>query len=60
MSVYGADEKCRIVKRDVKLPKVFAAPVRADIVKEIFELVRKNKRMAHGVSKKAGQFTSHK
>ena len=42
--------------RSMKLPKVFAAPVRPDVIKEIFELVRKNKRMAHGVSPKAGEF----
>ena len=44
--------------RAVALPKVFNAPVRQDLVNSIYNEVRKNRRMPHGVSSKAGHQTS--
>merc|ERR1711962_28836 len=44
--------------RAVALPKIFNAPVRQDLVNSIYNEVRKNRRMPHGVSSKAGHQTS--
>merc|ERR1712002_792850 len=44
--------------RLVSLPKVYNAPVRQDLVNRIHTEVRKNSRMPHGVSPKAGHQTS--
>jgi len=44
--------------RLVALPKVYNAPVRQDLVNHIHTQVRKNRRMPHGVSEKAGHQTS--
>jgi len=44
--------------RVVPLPKVYNAPVRQDLVNHIHTQVRKNNRMPHGVSEKAGHQTS--
>jgi len=44
--------------RLVSLPKVYNAPVRQDLVNRIHTEVRKNNRMPHGVSEKAGHQTS--
>merc|ERR1739838_302644 len=44
--------------RAIALPKVFNAPVRQDLVNSIYNEVRKNRRMPHGVSSKAGHQTS--
>merc|ERR1712183_1154831 len=44
--------------RLVSLPKVYNAPVRQDLVNHIHTQVRKNNRMPHGVSEKAGHQTS--
>merc|ERR1711973_999009 len=42
----------------ITLPAVFKAPVRQDLVNRIYSEVRKNNRMPHGVSEKAGHQTS--
>jgi len=44
--------------KTVPLPKVFNAPVRDDIVRFVHTQMRKNNRMPHGVSPKAGHQTS--
>jgi len=57
VSVYGTGEEAGAVKL-VKLPRIFCAPVRDDIVQQIHELIRKNKRQPYAVSRKAGHQTS--
>lgn len=57
MSVYGAGEDAGPT-RSIRLPRVFCAPVRDDIVQQMHELIRKNKRMPYAVSDKAGHQTS--
>uniref|UniRef100_A0AC34PY77 60S ribosomal protein L4 C-terminal domain-containing protein n=1 Tax=Panagrolaimus sp. JU765 TaxID=591449 RepID=A0AC34PY77_9BILA len=51
-------EKNEATGTQVKLPAVFTAPIRPDLVSFIHEQIRKNKRQAHGVSTKAGHQTS--
>lgn len=57
VAVYGAGDAPGQL-RNVALPKVFLAPVRDDIVQQIFEMIRKNRRMPYSVSPKAGHQTS--
>jgi len=42
----------------VALPVVFKAPIRPDVVNEIHQLMRRNKRQAYAVSEEAGHQTS--
>jgi len=42
----------------VPLPAVFTAPIRSDLVQDVFTKVNKNKRQAYAVSVKAGHQTS--
>jgi len=44
--------------KPIALPKVFNAPVRVDLVNFVHTQMRKNNRMPHGVSPKAGHQTS--
>jgi len=39
---------------NIELPRVFEAPLRTDVVTQIHDLMRKNKRQAHGVKFEAG------
>jgi len=55
VSIHNVDGKAIRVSA---LPKVFNAPVRQDLVNRIHSEVRKNRRMPHGVSEKAGHQTS--
>merc|ERR1712055_614873 len=55
VSIHNVDGKAIRVGA---LPKVFNAPVRQDLVNRIHSEVRKNRRMPHGVSEKAGHQTS--
>lgn len=55
VSIHNVDGKAL---RVTALPKVFNAPVRQDLVNRIYSEVRKNRRMPHGVSEKAGHQTS--
>merc|ERR1711887_203733 len=55
VSVHNVDGK---QVRRIHLPAVFNAPVRQDLVNRMHTEVRKNARMAHGVSPKAGHQTS--
>lgn len=52
-------EKNEATGTQVKLPAVFTAPIRPDLVSFIHEQIRKNKRQAHGVSTKAGMLLSN-
>lgn len=51
--VFSAENPNTVVG-EVALPDVFRAPVRSDIVKNVFNDLSKNKRQAHGVNKDAG------
>ncbi|KAJ6637881.1 60S ribosomal protein L4 [Pseudolycoriella hygida] len=42
----------------INLPAVFKAPIRPDVVNEIHQLMRRNKRQAYAVSEEAGHQTS--
>ncbi|KAH9410379.1 60S ribosomal protein L4 [Tyrophagus putrescentiae] len=56
ISVYS--EKSESTGTSVKLPVVFRAPIRTDIVNYVHTNIRKNRRQPHGVSKEAGHQTS--
>jgi len=57
VSVHSAEGAGKALKT-IKIAKVFNAPVRADIVQFVHTQIRKNNRMPHGVSPKAGHQTS--
>lgn len=48
-------EKSESTGTSVKLPVVFRAPIRTDIVNYVHTNIRKNRRQPHGVSKEAGE-----
>jgi len=48
------DDNYKATETQIKLPAVFRAPIRPDIVSFIHDQVRKNKRQAHAVSTQAG------
>uniref|UniRef100_A0A1I7WCE1 Ribos_L4_asso_C domain-containing protein n=1 Tax=Heterorhabditis bacteriophora TaxID=37862 RepID=A0A1I7WCE1_HETBA len=52
VTVYN--EKYEATESQIKLPAVFRAPIRPDVVSFIHDQVSKNKRQAHAVSTKAG------
>ncbi|GAB0094879.1 60S ribosomal protein L4 [Sergentomyia squamirostris] len=57
VSVYT--DKNEIVKdHSVPLPAIFKAPIRPDIVNEIHQLMRRNRRQPYAVSEQAGHQTS--
>jgi large subunit ribosomal protein L4e len=56
VSVY--DEKNKVLGDQVKMPAVFSAPIRPDIVNFIHDQVRKNRRQPYAVTKKAGHESS--
>lgn len=56
VSVYN--EKNEVTGAQIKLPAVFRAPIRPDVVNFIHDQVRKNKRQAFAVSTEAGHQTS--
>lgn len=57
MSVYS--EKNEAVKdSNVALPFVFKAPIRPDVVNEVHQLMRRNRRQAYAVSEAAGKLLS--
>lgn len=55
MSVYS-EKNAAIKDVSVALPPVFKAPIRPDVVNEIHQLMRRNKRQAYAVSEEAGLF----
>lgn len=54
VTVYN--EKYEATESQLKLPAVFEAPIRPDIVSFIHDQVRRNKRQAHAVAELAGSF----
>lgn len=57
VSVYT--EKNEVVKeKGIALPVIFKAPIRPDIVSEVSQLMRRNRRQAYAVSEAAGHQTS--
>lgn len=56
VTVYN--EKNEATNEQIKLPGVFRAPIRPDIVSFIHDQIRKNKRQAYAVSTEAGHQTS--
>lgn len=53
MSVYS-DKNIANKDGSITLPAVFKAPIRPDVVNEIHQLMRRNKRQAYAVSEEAG------
>lgn len=57
MSIYS--DKNELVKNvNVGLPAIFKAPIRPDVVNEVAQLMRRNRRQAYAVSEAAGHQTS--
>lgn len=57
MSIYT--DKNELVKSlNVGLPAIFKAPIRPDVVNEVAQLMRRNRRQAYAVSEAAGHQTS--
>ena len=54
------DDKNESTKNEIKLPAVFKAPIRPDVVSFIHDQLRKNKRQPYAVSKLAGSSVSVK
>uniref|UniRef100_A0A1B0CHB7 Putative 60s ribosomal protein l4 n=1 Tax=Lutzomyia longipalpis TaxID=7200 RepID=A0A1B0CHB7_LUTLO len=57
VSVY-TDKNEAVKDHAVPLPSIFRAPIRPDIVNEIHQLMRRNRRQPYAVSEKAGHQTS--
>jgi large subunit ribosomal protein L4e len=57
VGVYNGDLKSK-VEQHVTLPSVFTAPIRPDVVQDVFKNMNKNKRQPYAVSKYAGHQTS--
>ncbi len=55
MTVFGEDGKS---SAQTRLPAVFRAPIRTDVVQFVHTNMRKNKRQPYAVSAKAGHQTS--
>lgn len=58
VSVYQFDNATQRESETVKMPAVFTAPLRPDLVREVHTNMAKNKRQAYGVSRWAGHQTS--
>lgn len=54
VSVYS-DKNEQIKEKNICLPAVFKAPIRPDVVNDIHQLMRRNKRQAYAVSEQAGE-----
>lgn len=57
VSVYS-EKNVANKENNIALPVVFKAPIRPDVVNEIHQLMRRNKRQAYAVSEEAGHQTS--
>ncbi|XP_037947887.1 60S ribosomal protein L4 [Teleopsis dalmanni] len=57
VSVY-TEKNEQVKEKNICLPSVFKAPIRPDVVNEIHQLMRRNKRQAYAVSEQAGHQTS--
>lgn len=53
VTVYN--EKSEATKSQLRLPAVYRAPIRPDVVSFIHDMVRKNKRQPYAVSTEAGK-----
>ncbi len=56
VSVYS--EKNEVTETQVKLPAVFRAPIRPDLVAFVVDQMRKNQRQPYAVSTEAGSLPS--
>src|SRR5512143_858642 len=57
VSVYS-DKNEQIKEKNICLPAVFKAPIRPDVVNDVHQLMRRNKRQPYAVSEQAGHQTS--
>uniref|UniRef100_D3TLM1 Ribosomal protein L4 n=2 Tax=Glossina TaxID=44049 RepID=D3TLM1_GLOMM len=57
VSVYSEKNE-QIKEKNICLPAVFKAPIRPDVVNDIHQLMRRNKRQPYAVSEQAGHQTS--
>jgi len=57
VGVYNGDSNSK-VDQHVTLPAVFTSPIRPDLVSDVFDRMKRNKRQAHSVSRFAGHQTS--
>ena len=57
VSVYSEKNE-QIKEKNICLPTVFKAPIRPDVVNEVHQLMRRNKRQPYAVSEEAGHQTS--
>ena len=57
VSVYS-DKNEAVKDKGVALPAIFKAPIRPDVVNEVSQLMRRNRRQAYAVSEAAGHQTS--
>jgi large subunit ribosomal protein L4e len=58
VSIYQFEDATKRESSSLKLPAVFTAPLRPDLVREVHTNMAKNKRQAYGVSRWAGHQTS--
>lgn len=54
VSVYSEKNE-QIKEKSICLPAVFKAPIRPDVVNDIHQLMRRNKRQPYAVSEQAGK-----
>jgi len=57
VSVYS-DKNEQLKDKNISLPAVFKAPIRPDVVNDVHQLMRRNKRQPYAVSEQAGHQTS--
>lgn len=57
VSVYS-DKNEQVKDKNISLPAVFKAPIRPDVVNDVHQLMRRNKRQPYAVSEQAGHQTS--
>ena len=58
VSIYQFEDATKRAAQNLKMPAVFSAPLRPDLVCEVHTNMAKNKRQAYGVSRWAGHQTS--
>lgn len=59
MSVYSEKNE-QIKGKNICLPFVFKAPIRPDVVNDVHQLMRRNKRQPYAVSEQAGLYANDK
>lgn len=55
VSVYSEKNE-QIKDKNICLPAVFKAPIRPDVVNDVHQLMRRNKRQPYAVSEQAGRY----